>query len=454
MSIIQPNNRLIVLSDDNGNFISTPDFTRKLKDTIQELKLPNLQFENLSFEVSRLHDPRYDAQRYGADLMKMPTQEVEKLFEGTVYNNPNSEMSELKKRLYRYFIVTVKNNTQGRLLHRLFNKADAFLPYIEQAWFDQIAYTPTQPETQAIEPPKAGKLLQARAAPPPITCPTNWNMDMIGRTGLTGLLGDNVVVAVLDGGIRTNHKCFSDIIGLNQVWADANGTKGVLLAGSNLSAATAHGTQTAALAVGKYGVASRAIIMNVKITQTLNAYVSTIAQAIHICTDYNVRIINISYTVPQDVRNNLFYPAHDQIEYAAVEHNGIIVFSAGNDNVDARLNVPPNAPQHCIIVGGFGCDGALWRESATSGTNTGDAVTLTAPAGSSQTATQASNTAVGTFSGTSAAAPHVAGLIAIMLSRNPALTLAEIKGILRANTTGGAITRVNVAQVMSHLPPP
>ena len=121
---------------------------------------------------------------------------------------------------------------------------------------------------------------------------------------------------------------------------------------------------------------------------------------------------------------------------SAVARGSIIVAAAGNSDEDAG-NVNPASCENVITVGATTNTGAR-----SSFSNYGDTVEISAPGGEIKShtgilsATDESPTAPRTANyagmvGTSQAAPHVSGTIALMLASNPDLKTAEIVTILQ-----------------------
>ena len=127
---------------------------------------------------------------------------------------------------------------------------------------------------------------------------------------------------------------------------------------------------------------------------------------------------------------------YQKVINAAVARGAIIVAAAGNNNEDAR-NAAPASCENVITVGATTNTGAR-----SSFSNYGDTVEISAPGGEIKShtgilsATDESPTAPRTANyasmvGTSQAAPHVSGTIALMLASNPDLKTAEIVTILQ-----------------------
>lgn len=128
----------------------------------------------------------------------------------------------------------------------------------------------------------------------------------------------------------------------------------------------------------------------------------------------------------------------DAIRYALVwGRNGkgvVIVFATGNEN--GAIHFPANCDEEILAVGSIGENGKKAADS-----NYGTKLDVVAP-GVGITTTNVLGSSIpmyDTFSGTSAACPHVAGIAALMLSVNPNLTSASVITIIEktARKVGG-----------------
>ncbi|MBI2917438.1 MAG: S8 family serine peptidase [Chloroflexi bacterium] len=113
------------------------------------------------------------------------------------------------------------------------------------------------------------------------------------------------------------------------------------------------------------------------------------------------------------------------LDYAKRERRDVLwVFAAGNECRDTRYAAPASLvrkyPENVIVVSSIGPAGDLSYFS-----NYGDLVTVVAP-GEDILSTLPSND-YGLLSGTSMATPHVSGLAALIMSRRPALSAAQVK---------------------------
>ena len=224
------------------------------------------------------------------------------------------------------------------------------------------------------------------------------------------------------------------------------------LAGCGVSNSSWHGTHVSGTigaasnnALGVAGINWVSKVQPLRVLGKCGGYTSDIADAIRWGAGLSVADITANAT-PSDVLNlslggsgacsSTFQSAID----AAVGAGTVVVVAAGNSNANAANFSPANC-NNVITVAATGHTGsrAFYSNYCTT-------VELGAPGGDSKLGkTILSTLNTGTtipaadsyanYQGTSMAAPHVAGVVSLMLSVNPSLTPAQVTSILQATAT-------------------
>lgn len=281
----------------------------------------------------------------------------------------------------------------------------------------------------------------------------SWHYEMINlpQTWDLTIGSDRVVVAVLDTGMLSNHPDLmtgtqsagydfvSDILnsadgdGIDDDPEDASGVfHGAHVAGT-VSGSTNNG-------IGIAGVAWSTSLMPVRVLGSFGGSSYDMLQGML----YAAGLANDSDTVPEkkaDVINMSLggggFSSIEQLVVNRVRANDVlIVASAGNESV--RQVAYPAAYDGVISVGALGLNKSLADYS-----NTGKALDIVAPGGDTRFDTDGDGFKDGVlstaasfsggifnytydyFQGTSMAAPHVAGVIALMKSQYPEMTPAD-----------------------------
>ena len=184
--------------------------------------------------------------------------------------------------------------------------------------------------------------------------------------------------------------------------------------------------------IGTNGVANNVEIMAVRSTPNGDEYDKDVALAIRYAVDNGAKVINASF-------GKSFSPnaewVRDALKYAA-EKNVLFVHAAGNDskNIDVAPNFPndavgtgPEVSDNVITVGALAPD--YGSEMVSSFSNYGKVnVDVFAP-GTDIYSTMPENE-YELNSGTSMAAPNVAGVAALIRSQFPSLTAAQVKKVI------------------------
>jgi thermitase len=247
----------------------------------------------------------------------------------------------------------------------------------------------------------------------------------------------SIIVAVLDNGIDLAHDDFVNklVQGWNCV-EDNNNPQAV--------GGFAHGTACAGIiaastnnVIGIAGIAWNCKIMPIRVGSGNGWEYADLIQGINYAKDYEAQILSISLgTLLPD--NNLTNTINNAANNGRNGKGCVIVAAAGNSETpNAPVKYPANLG-NVLAVGSTTQYDKKWDYSRTGsslnivapsgaiGDGNGDVWTtdISGPTGLSTT------DYTGTFGGTSAACPLVAGLAALILSKNPNLTRIQVQTII------------------------
>lgn len=258
----------------------------------------------------------------------------------------------------------------------------------------------------------------------------SWGLDRLDNSsGLDGEFinpynSSEAIVYVVDTGVLTEHREFEGrILGGYSSISDGRGVEDC----------NGHGTHVAGTVAGaNYGVASEAQIVPVRVLDCQGGGSLTTVLA-----GLNWIANNAPTDIPVVVNMSLggqTSPTLDAATQNLINQGIEVVVAAGNSSQNA-CNFSPARVTDAITVAASTIDDSFAEYS-----NFGSCVDVIAPGTGIKSAYVGSNTSTRTLSGTSMAAPHVAGLIASVLSSGAA---ESGTGYLSTNSTNGAISGTN-----------
>ena len=259
-----------------------------------------------------------------------------------------------------------------------------------------------------------------------------WALDRIDQQTPTlnnvysySLTGFGVHVYALDSGIRVTHaefggRAYGGIDFVNDGW------------GTNDCAN--HGTPSAAIIGGAtFGVAKGASLHPVRVLdcQRQGTWSNVIAA---------VNWVTANRTNPAVAHLNVIGPPCDACDIAiqaSIDAGVVYIVPAGNDfGADACLYSPARITSAVTVAGSAYSDGTYVA------TNQGPCIDVFAPGASVPSASNASDSAAGTYNGTSFAGPYVAGVAALYLAGHPQAAPLEAAAAITNNATQGALIGV------------
>ncbi|MCU7797322.1 MAG: S8 family serine peptidase [Candidatus Thiodiazotropha sp. (ex Myrtea spinifera)] len=361
------------------------------------------------------------------------------------------DLRDRRQRLLRNKIVTgLKNRAKSpraaleRLLHQYSVKADlkslwsinAVALKLPAHLVDEVAKLP------GIDRISVDMLLTMNASPTEVvTTEPLWNLEDVNTNALwdKGIAGEGVVVAILDSGVDLNHP---DLVsrwrgGVNS-WLDPYGQHEIPVDFDG------HGTQALSLVLGgdasgyQVGMAPNAQWIAAKIFDNNN---QTSLSAIHEAfqwvldpdgdptTDDAPDVVNNSWGFTNTI-NQCYQEFTDDIRL--LREAGIaVVFSAGNFGPFDETSISPANDPGSISVGSVDQFQDIERSSSRGpGACDGGVFPKLVAPGSLIFSADALPIGYNVVSGTSFAAPHVTGAIALLKSAFPTATVSQIETAL------------------------
>ena len=336
-------------------------------------------------------------------------------------------------------------------------------------WTDTRTLPTSTPSTQPISCPDPDPLNDTTGPSADPLCKDNWGLDQIDQAGAArdsaftfGNNGAGVHIYVVDTGVNWNHREFKGANGVTRVSGGVDAARASTVipgTSSNTNDCNGHGTHATAIIAGRtFGVAKAALIHPVYIGGcggSLGIYQSRVARGLNWIAGnaQHPAVVNWSGGNDKDVVSNLTVQSAVQ---AVIDADITIVQAAGNQSK------PTNLLDSCawsmggvipavIVAGGMDYHDGRWSRrpdldpndetlcGSDCGSNVGSCIDIWAPAAHILSANKNATDLTCQLGGTSMAAPHVTGVVALYLQSHPTAAPAEVDQALRSIATWGRL---------------
>ncbi|MBQ4443818.1 MAG: S8 family serine peptidase [Clostridia bacterium] len=243
---------------------------------------------------------------------------------------------------------------------------------------------------------------------------------------------EDVLVGVLDSGIDHNHSNLDNNLDDTAMHRDFTVANGEFIPIPEPEDATGHGTKVAGIIAAEGTGETKGVAPNVRLVSLKVDHINNITDAVSYAKENGIHILNMS--LASSLEN---FALHTILS----NYDGLLICAAGNDGSDLDNSVlypqiynktsSAEYLSNLIVVGN--CDFAIGLPYPHSSSNYGDeTVDLFAPG------INIYSTAITGYeivSGTSFAAPMVAGVAALLYSYIPNITASQVKAHILENVT-------------------
>jgi len=256
-----------------------------------------------------------------------------------------------------------------------------------------------------------------------------------GKTGPgQAAAGQSVHVYIMDTGIRTKHQEFDGGRAVPTLEVDNLNLKECMGAHNCAADNNGHGTHAAATVGGKtVGVAPGATMHAVKVLddEGTGSY-ANVLMAMDWILQHGKRPAVMLTGTTSDSNVDASRSLKDAIDKAAADGVSVVV-GAGDSTANACKSTPAFVPS-AVTVGA-----TTENDQLLSSSNFGSCLDLLAPGTNIKTADVLSDVGLVSVSGTSMAAAHAAGAMAVSMAADPSKTAKEITTQLISTSTIGAV---------------
>jgi subtilisin family serine protease len=283
--------------------------------------------------------------------------------------------------------------------------------------------------------------------------PATSGADIDMKNAWTITQGDtNVIVGIIDSGTKLDHPEFSGRLWVNSQEIPNNGIDddgngyiddkngwNFVSSSNNPTDDNGHGTNVAGIigangnnGIGYAGVDWNCKIMTLKVLGYNNqGWDSDVITSVYYAVDNGARVVNMS------LASNTFSMLYQEAIDYAVNNNVLVITAMGNDNTFYKRY--PAAYNGVIAVGATSPNDTRANPFQWGGgSNYGDHISVCAPGNYIFGLHYSLNTNYNYYySGTSQAAPHVAGLASLLLAQDPTRTVEDIKMIIESTADDG-----------------
>lgn len=273
---------------------------------------------------------------------------------------------------------------------------------------------------------------------------TMWNLSRLDQATLPvdtsytypSSAGSGVLIYVVDSGITASNPDFAGRVAAGRNFASDRPT-------NDTGDCNGHGTHVAGVVGSQtFGVAKNATLIPVRVFDCAGSSDSgQLLEALDwIMSDMANRpagtraVVNMSLGVVNEARAPSRNFTLDSAVQALTAQNIVVAVAAGNANADACAG-SPGAVSSALTVGA-----TTDTDGRASFSNYGSCLDLFAPGEVIWSLKWDDQTRVSGYSGTSQAAPHVAGIAALALSLNPSLTVAQVSSQIINNAAIGQVS--------------